>query len=83
MKTIIHVSMLALCMAVSAAHASDSETTTPYRYGHQLDIAKVISASDGTNLCGISPARMTYEDTQGQQHVLEYMVWGSGCGNDN
>ncbi|MCB2672386.1 DUF2790 domain-containing protein, partial [Listeria monocytogenes] len=50
-----------------------------YAYGIQLDVARVISSTDTSNACGIVPARMTYEDSNGQKHTVEYQVWGNGC----
>jgi len=25
------------------------------------------------------PAQMTYEDSKGERHTIEYQVWGNGC----
>ena len=52
-----------------------------YTYATDLDIAKVISVSPIADVCEVVPARMTYEDHQGQQHILEYRVTGNGCSN--
>jgi len=52
-----------------------------YTYSTHLDIAKVISMSDIPNVCEVVPARMTYEDSQGKRHILEYRVMGNGCSN--
>jgi hypothetical protein len=46
-----------------------------------LDIARVISMSEVPNVCEVVPARMTYEDSKGQKHILEYRVMGNGCSN--
>ncbi|NLA01607.1 DUF2790 domain-containing protein, partial [Rhodococcus hoagii] len=46
-----------------------------------LDIDHVISMSEIPNVCGVVPARMTYADSQGHTHVLEYRVMGNGCSN--
>jgi hypothetical protein len=27
----------------------------------------------------VVPARLTYEDSNGQRHVLQYQVMGNGC----
>ncbi|MGF6693270.1 hypothetical protein M2318_003347 [Metapseudomonas resinovorans] len=50
-----------------------------YRYGMELDIARVISKSEIPDVCGVVPAYMTYEDHQGKVHRLEYVVFGQGC----
>lgn len=52
-----------------------------YSYGSKLDINKVISISDVPNECGPVAAQMTYEDSKGQRHVLQYQVMGNGCSN--
>ena len=52
-----------------------------YNYSQHLDIAKVLSMSPVADVCAVVPARMTYEDSQGHRHVLEYRVMGNGCSN--
>ncbi|MEB0204506.1 DUF2790 domain-containing protein [Pseudomonas sp. CCC3.1] len=77
MKTLI-----AMCLASFATVALANETSpTPeqYTYGTKLDIAKVISVSEVPQVCEVVPAKMIYEDHQGQRHVLEYHVMGDGC----
>lgn len=62
------------------AHAPQASVET-YSYGAKLDIKKVIAVSDIPNECGPVPAQMTYEDSKGQRHVLQYQVIGTGCSN--
>jgi hypothetical protein len=50
-----------------------------YHYGMRLDIAKVISSTSIPDVCNVVPAHMTYEDSNGQRHVLQYQVMGNGC----
>ncbi len=45
----------------------------------RLDIARVIYKTDLWSACGIVPARLVYEDSQGERHTVEYKAWGSGC----
>ena len=52
-----------------------------YTYATDLDIAKVISVSPTADVCEVVSAQMTYEDHQGQRHILEYRVMGNGCSN--
>jgi len=52
-----------------------------YTYSTDLDIAKVVSMSSIPNVCEVVPARMEYEDHQGQRHILNYKVMGNGCSN--
>jgi hypothetical protein len=48
-----------------------------------LDVNKVISQTDLASQCGIVPARLDYLDHAGQEHVMDYLVYGNGCYNDN
>ncbi|OOG14873.1 DUF2790 domain-containing protein [Pseudomonas sp. B21-040] len=78
--------LLAFASAGTQAWADDSASTTrlsveTYTYATQLDIKRVISVSDVGDQCGPGPAQMTYEDSHGQQHVLQYQVMGTGCSN--
>ncbi|MEJ5056616.1 MULTISPECIES: DUF2790 domain-containing protein [unclassified Pseudomonas] len=60
--------------------ASKSAVET-YTYGSKLDVKKVIAVSDVPAECGPVSAQMTYEDSQGQRHILQYQVMGTGCSN--
>lgn len=72
-------SSLALAEQADAAAQPQSPAVEQYTYGMKLDIAHVVSTTDVSNVCGVVPAQMTYEDSQGQRHTLEYQVMGSGC----
>ncbi|HCS43661.1 MAG TPA: DUF2790 domain-containing protein [Pseudomonas sp.] len=66
------------------SHSTDSTSKTPienYTYGTKLDIDKVITVTDIPDQCGPVPAQMTYEDSHGQRHVMQYQVMGTGCSN--
>jgi len=52
-----------------------------YQYGEKLDIRKVIAVKSDAQACGITPATMTYQDSQGEVHTLRYQVVGQGCQN--
>ncbi|RON44201.1 hypothetical protein BK666_17730 [Pseudomonas frederiksbergensis] len=76
--------LFALIGIGAPAFADDATSNTPvesYSYGMKLDIQKVISISDTADQCGPVPTQMTYEDSQGQRHVLEYSIMGTGCSN--
>lgn len=81
--------LFVLATAGVQAHADENETTgnasqTPvenYTYSTKLDIDKVITVTDIADQCGPVPAQMTYEDSHGQRHVLQYQVMGTGCSN--
>jgi hypothetical protein len=74
-----------LCNVAMAAEVEQQVEQAPveqYSYSQHLDIARVISMSEVPNVCQVVPARMTYEDSQGNEHVLEYRVMGNGCSNN-
>lgn len=50
-----------------------------YKYGLNLDVAKVVSMTPTTRYCGVVPSRMTYEDSSGKLNTVEYQVLGSNC----
>ncbi|MCF7532484.1 DUF2790 domain-containing protein [Pseudomonas petrae] len=82
MKNIL---LLALSLTASfSAFAQDVATTTDvvhYKYGMHLDIAKVIHITEAAPVCAPTPVQMTYQDSQGQTHALEYSIIGGGCTN--
>lgn len=82
------LTMLALVAFSTAALAQDGAARTQgqppvehYTYATHLDVAKVISEDPIPNVCGIAPVHMTYLDSKGKRHVLEYEVAGNGCDN--
>ncbi|AAN70063.1 MULTISPECIES: DUF2790 domain-containing protein [Pseudomonas] len=83
MKALLVLVLGSLCGAAMAGEAKDAEQipVEQYSYSQHLDIARVISMSEVPNVCEVVPARMTYEDSQGQKHILEYRVMGNGCSN--
>ncbi|AZL69936.1 DUF2790 domain-containing protein [Pseudomonas oryziphila] len=83
MKALLVLVLGSLCGAALAGEAKDAEQipVEQYNYSQHLDIARVISMSEVPNVCEVVPARMTYEDSQGQKHILEYRVMGNGCSN--
>ncbi|GLO12688.1 topoisomerase II [Pseudomonas putida] len=83
MKALLVLVLGSLCGAAMASEAKDAEQipVEQYSYSQHLDIARVISMSEVPNVCEVVPARMTYEDSKGQKHILEYRVMGNGCSN--
>jgi hypothetical protein len=66
------------------SHSTAADSKTPvetYTYDTKLDIQKVITVTDIPDQCGPVPAQMTYEDSHGQRHILQYQVMGTGCSN--
>lgn len=70
---------LAMAEESGARVAQQQARVEQYTYGTHLDIAKVVSVSNIPNVCRVVPMRMTYEDSNGQQHVMAYQVMGNGC----
>ncbi|KIY39370.1 MULTISPECIES: DUF2790 domain-containing protein [Pseudomonas] len=83
MKALLVLVLGSLCGAAMAGEAKEAEQipVEQYSYSQHLDIARVISMSEVPNVCEVVPARMTYEDSKGQKHILEYRVMGNGCSN--
>jgi hypothetical protein len=86
MKALIALMLASACTTVMAEETSTANTAPlpvePYTYSQHLDIAKVIAMSDIPSVCEVVPARMTYEDSHGQRHIMEYRVMGNGCSNN-
>jgi hypothetical protein len=78
---------LTALLATAPAFA-DTQTDTPVIHDEtgffvHLDVAKELSSTDISQACGIVPARFTYLDHQGREHVLDYRVHGLGCIDDH
>ncbi|RRV35191.1 DUF2790 domain-containing protein, partial [Pseudomonas sp. o96-267] len=59
------------------AHSAEA---TSYRYGQNLDIAKVISINvPNSSLCEVVTATMTYRNSAGDVEVLDYEQLSSAC----
>lgn len=76
--------LLGSLLISSAAFADPAVNTQtqpePYKYGDKLDIVKVVALSKiPTDVCEAVPATMTYVDSKGVQHTMEYQVMGEGC----
>jgi Protein of unknown function (DUF2790) len=71
----------ALTLSAFAAQADESKSTeavTHYQYGMNLDIAKVISQTQADEVNGIVPIQLTYQDSRGVKHTVEYSVMSEG-----
>ncbi|MDB5982316.1 MAG: putative secreted protein [Pseudomonas sp.] len=82
----MRTSLLFLLMGVSAVSMAGeiqpkAASVEQYNYSSTLDVAKVISQTDVSSVCGTTPVDMTYLDSAGQQHTVEYLVVGGGCRN--
>ncbi|OLS63686.1 DUF2790 domain-containing protein [Pseudomonas putida] len=85
MKALLVLVLGSVCGAAMADdlanNGAEQIPVEQYSYSQHLDIAKVLSMSEIPNVCEVVPARMTYEDSQGRKHILEYRVMGNGCSN--
>ncbi|MFP5429049.1 MAG: DUF2790 domain-containing protein [Gammaproteobacteria bacterium] len=84
MKALLVLVLGGLCSVAMADEVANDVEQIPveqYSYSQHLDIARVLSMSEVPNVCEVVPARMTYEDSKGQKHILEYRVMGNGCSN--
>ncbi|EJM83352.1 DUF2790 domain-containing protein [Pseudomonas sp. GM60] len=78
MKKILLVLSL---LAGMSAQAHAEETAVAYEYGMKLDIVHVVSITPIADECGVVPVEMTYQDSTGATHILDYSVFGTGCSN--
>ncbi|WP_248764600.1 DUF2790 domain-containing protein [Pseudomonas protegens] len=86
MKALLVLALSSLCVTAMADEiptdvAHQQVPVEEYTYSTDLDIAKVISMSEVPEVCEVVPARMEYEDSHGQRHILQYRVMGNGCSN--
>lgn len=44
-----------------------------------LDIARMLSHSEIPNVCKAVPAELTYEDSEGAQHTLQFKLMRTSC----
>lgn len=72
--------------SMAMANDQDSQTAQitvePYRYSQSLDIAHVVAVSPVPNVCDVVPMQLTYDDSHGERHIMEYRIMGDGC-SDN
>ncbi|MBH3462711.1 MULTISPECIES: DUF2790 domain-containing protein [Pseudomonas] len=57
-------------------------TVEPYRYSQNLDIAHVVAVTPVPNVCEVVPMQLTYDDSNGKRHIMEYRIVGNGCANN-
>lgn len=75
MKHLVWIAGLSLLAQLAAA----APQPTPYHYGDDLDIAKVVSIEVPNGGCSVVEAKMTYLDSQGETHVMSYLRQGADC----
>ncbi|SDS50683.1 Protein of unknown function [Pseudomonas sp. Z003-0.4C(8344-21)] len=86
MKALMFLVLSSLCATAMADEATtdvaqQQPVVEEYTYSTHLDIAKVVSMSEVPNVCEVVPAKMEYDDSKGQRHILRYSIMGNGCTN--
>lgn len=79
------VLFLACLGSVAMADEQDTRaaqvTVEPYQYAQKLDMAHIVAMTPIPNICDVVPVQMTYDDSRGDRHIMEYQVIGTGCTN--
>ena len=78
-----HVFGASLCaFTCLAANAQAPAGGTAYQYGMKLDIAQVLDLKEPDQpLCKVVHAQMTYKDSGGEVHQLNYLKLAQVCSN--
>lgn len=65
-----------------AANAQAPAGGTAYQYGMKLDIAQVLDLKEPDQpVCKVVHAQMTYKDSVGEVHQLNYLKLAQVCSN--
>ncbi|NVZ99423.1 DUF2790 domain-containing protein [Pseudomonas gingeri] len=71
---------LNICTLSARAEAQTQAQPETYSYGTHLDVRKVLSLTQEAGPeCSVVNARMSYLDSQGQQHILDYRKFSDIC----
>ncbi|MGY2174250.1 DUF2790 domain-containing protein [Pseudomonas azotoformans] len=73
--------LAALSLAFVFSNAFAAPAIVSAQTGVPLDVAKTISVTDTSQVCGVVPVEWVYDDSQGVLHIASYLVMGSGCTN--
>ncbi|MBA4361881.1 MAG: DUF2790 domain-containing protein [Pseudomonas sp.] len=72
--------MLALSLIAGvSAQVQAQDAAVAYQYGMSLDIAHVVAITPTADVCGVVPVEMTYQDSKGTTHILQFSEFGTGC----
>ncbi|MBF8160569.1 DUF2790 domain-containing protein [Ectopseudomonas hydrolytica] len=83
-RTLFATALTALSLSVSLGAFAQSADATQYRYGLDLDIAKVISIEvPNSPQCEVVTAKMTYRNSAGEVETLSYEQLSNVCANQN
>jgi hypothetical protein len=84
MKPLLFLLLSGLASLAVAGEASTQTTNVnveKYSYSQNLDIAHVVAITQVPNVCKVVPVQLTYDDSKGNRHIMEYQVLGNGCTN--
>ncbi|WP_338525137.1 DUF2790 domain-containing protein [Pseudomonas batumici] len=71
---------LNICTLSARAEAQVQPQPETYSYGTHLDVSKVLSITEADGAaCSVINARMTYLDSQSQEHILDYRKFSDRC----
>ncbi|WP_342654082.1 DUF2790 domain-containing protein [Pseudomonas sp. F3-2] len=73
--------LASLAVAGEASTQTANVSVEKYSYSQNLDIAHVVAVTQVPNVCKVVPVQLTYDDSKGNRHIMEYQVLGNGCTN--
>ncbi|KKJ00786.1 hypothetical protein PROH_05910 [Prochlorothrix hollandica PCC 9006 = CALU 1027] len=83
-RTLFATALTAIALSASLTSLAHSAEATPYRYGQNLDIAKVISIdAPNSPQCEVVTATMTYRNSAGDVEVLDFEQLSSACASQS
>ncbi|MCY1179941.1 hypothetical protein D3C76_843000 [compost metagenome] len=47
-----------------------------YHHGMEIDVQKVLHRTDTSQLTGVVPVTLVYEDSDGEVHKVRFLEWG-------
>ncbi|WP_296276709.1 DUF2790 domain-containing protein [Pseudomonas sp. UBA7530] len=79
-RTLFAPALTAIALSALLTTLAHSAEATPYRYGQNLDIAKMISIDvPNSAQCEVVTAQMTYRNSAGEVETLSYEQLSSAC----
>ena len=73
---------VALLLLGTSTVFAETSVVEIYNYDTHLDIAKVISQDVIPEVCGIVAVKIRYLDHDQHEHLMQYLVQGTGCNNN-
>ncbi|WP_192984835.1 DUF2790 domain-containing protein [Pseudomonas sp. EggHat1] len=83
-RTLFATALTAIALSASLTSLAHSAEATTYRYGQNLDIAKVIYIdAPNSPQCEVVTATMTYRNSAGDVEVLDFEQLSSACASQS